>query len=957
VAAAAAAVAVGQVATAPATRPAGATTAAATGAATTGPATTTATTTTAPAAKISLSFKDAPLDAVLDYLAQTAGFAVVKEGPVDGRVTIQSKQAVSADEAVALVNAALKANGFTAIRDERVLRIAAREKAKKGNIPVHFGADPKEIAASDELVTQVIPIQNVNATKLREDLKPLLAPEADVTANEASNTIIITDVSSSIRRVALIIAGLDKHQAATSEMRVIALKYANAAQTVKLIETFFKAQAGGPAMTPEMQMRMQQQGQPVPPQKSGPDRHGQGVVTAADDRTNSVIIMGVPATLKQVEEMIGRLDSNPLPASEVRPFALKFAQAETTAKLINDLYKPPAPQNNDYPFFIRRFGGEEQSKDVKVNAVFDERTNTVIVTAPAEALKAVEATIKMLDASPMATGDLKVFQLKYADAWTVSKLIEDMFKPKDDSGPRFPFFIFSEGPQNQQAKGVRVNVTSDDRTNSLIVSAPTELLKVIEGMVEKLDANPASEDTLFIYHLRNGQSTNLEYVLNVLFGNVSAPGQNPQNQQVGPDGQPLQNRTGGRLNLNGDGANNGGNGMADSRGRSGTNRRTRSNQPGMPRLGAGAAKAFNELTGKVFVVADPDTNSLLVTTATKYKEQVKAIIDDLDRPVQQVLIKVLVAEVKHDNAADLGVDFSVINRRENGRGQTLGANFGNAALRGGLVVSVVEANLTATLHALAENDKLDVLSRPYLLASDNQLANILIGQSVPFVRDSRITESGQQINTVEYRDIGLSLNVTPHINPDGVVILDVMPEISQLTSQQVPISSTTFAPVIAKRSAESRIAVKDGQTVVIGGLMEDRKTLSVDKIPLLGDIPFVGEVFSRTQTTKTKTELLIFLTPHVAQRPESLQPMSEAEAGGTKLTPRAVAPGVFEEHMEGMRRGQSPDTRPVERQSPVNSIDLNAPPTPRPPAPDLLPPPQPPAEQPQRPSTDAPGRE
>jgi general secretion pathway protein D len=335
------------------------------------------------------------------------------------------------------------------------------------------------------------------------------------------------------------------------------------------------------------------------------------------------------------------------------------------------------------------------------------------------------------------------------------------------------------------------------------------------------------------------------------------------------------------------------------------------------------AKAVNDLTGKVFVVADPDTNALLVTTASKYERQVRAIIDDLDRPVPQVLIKVLVAEVKHDNSADLGVDFSVLNKRDSGKGQSASTVFGAPGT--GLIVSILEENLTATLHALAEDDKLDVLSRPYLLASDNQLANILIGQSVPFVNDTRITDTGQQINNIVYRDIGLSLNVTPHINPDGVVIMDVVPEVSQLTSQQVPISSTTFAPVIAKRSAESRVAVKDGQTIVIGGLMEDRRSLAVMKVPLLGDIPVLGQLFSRTQATKSKTELLIFLTPHVAARPESLEPMSADEESGTKLTPKAVAPGTFQEHMEGMQRGRSPETRPSGAISPVNPIDLSTP--------------------------------
>jgi general secretion pathway protein D len=609
----------------------------------------------------------------------------------------------------------------------------------------------------------------------------------------------------------------------------------------------------------------------------------------------------------------------------MRAFPLKFAQAEATAKLINNLYKPPRQENNDFPFYIRRFGGEESSttKGPQVNAQFDERTNTLIVTAPADVLKSIEEQVKMLDASPMTASDLRVFQLKYADAWTVSKLIEDVFKPKDDSGPRFPFFIFSDGPSPERTKGVKVNVTSDDRTNSLIVSAPQELMKVIEGMVQKLDANPATEDSLFIYHLRNGQAQNLEYVLNVLFGNVNAP-----NQNNGQDGQIQaangdQSRRRSINNNNGNSDTTTGGSTSFTSGRNNPNNRRANRQNGMPRLSPGMAKAVNDLTGKVFVVADPDTNALLVTTASKYERQVRAIIDDLDRPVPQVLIKVLVAEVKHDNSADLGVDFSVLNKRDSGKGQSASTVFGAPGT--GLIVSILEENLTATLHALAEDDKLDVLSRPYLLASDNQLANILIGQSVPFVNDTRITDTGQQINNIVYRDIGLSLNVTPHINPDGVVIMDVVPEVSQLTSQQVPISSTTFAPVIAKRSAESRVAVKDGQTIVIGGLMEDRRSLAVMKVPLLGDIPVLGQLFSRTQATKSKTELLIFLTPHVAARPESLEPMSADEESGTKLTPKAVAPGTFQEHMEGMQRGRSPETRPSGAISPVNPIDLSTP--------------------------------
>src|SRR3954471_3573181 len=202
-----------------ATRPAGAATPAATqpagGRAATGPA-----------ASLSLNFKDAPLDTVLDYLSQQAGFAVIKDGPVDGRVTIQSKQPVSAEEAVTLVNAALKVNGFTMVReDARLLRVVARDKAKKGNVPVRFGNKPDDIAATDELITQVIPLANVSATKLKEDLKPLIAPEADVASNDASNTLVVTDTSNNIRRLVRIIAAMDQQEGAALEIRTIALKY------------------------------------------------------------------------------------------------------------------------------------------------------------------------------------------------------------------------------------------------------------------------------------------------------------------------------------------------------------------------------------------------------------------------------------------------------------------------------------------------------------------------------------------------------------------------------------------------------------------------------------------------------------------------------------------------------------------------------------------------------------
>jgi len=871
---------------------------------------------------------------VLDYLSEVAGYVIIKEVPLDGRASVMSKRPVNAQEAIALLRTVLAGNGFTVIENGRQLKIIAREKAKKADLPVHYGADPDVIEATDELITQVIPVMNMDAVKLRQDLTPLIGTDADVTANEASNAIVITDTSANVRRVVRVISALDKRESASSDLRIVQLRFAQAAATAKLLVSIFQGEGGGGGAMSRQQMEMmmmqqQQQGGPGgPPGRSersgripgnGIDQalHGGHVNAVADERTNSLIITAPTETLKLIDSILKELDSNPEPAAELKAITLKFADADATAKLLNSTFKPDEGGGGRNLFAMLYGMPTPEAQHEHINITSDSRTNSLIVSAPAEAMKQIETLVQQLDANPATTSEMKVFTLKHANAFDAADLIKDLFPTEKDNATPLRYILFG-GSAPAAPRGAKVTTASDDRTNTLIVTAPSELMKGIGDLVSQLDVNPASEDTLFIYRLKNGQATNLETVLNNLFGNINQGGagrpQQPQQGQPGQNGQLGQNGQGqqGQQGLARSGGQSGGTGIGARYG-------TRNGQPNATagaksRLSPGAASATNELTGKVFVVADTDTNSLLVTTAVKYEEKVREIIGELDRPVPQVLIKVLIAEVTHDRSDDLGLDYSVLNVRPNGNGSTLTQNLGNAAAAttsGGLSVAVVESNITATLHALATTDKLDVLSRPYILTSDNQEANITVGDEVPFITDTRVTDTGQTINTLQYQDIGIILDVTPHINPDGLVILDVSPEISQLTGQTVTISQGAAAPVFAKRSSTSRVAIADGQTIVIGGLMQDQITQTITKVPLLGDLPFVGPAFSRYQNTKTKTELLIFLTPHVAPVPESLRHMSSDELRGTTLTPNAVAPGTFQEHMRGMQRGGAVPTQPA----------------------------------------------
>jgi general secretion pathway protein D len=760
---------------------------------------------------LTFSFKDASLDAVLDYLSQTAGFTVIKLKPATGRVTMFTRTPVTPEAAVVYLNSALKNDGLTAIQMGKLLKITSLDDAKHADIPVRFGDDPSKIENTDELITQIIPVRSVDAVKLKTDLQPLVNTDADLTANAASNTLIITDTSANIRRVVEIVSGLDKQETEASDIRVKQLKYADATAAATLIMSIFS-----------------------PTQQTTQQNGGFG----------------------------------------------------------------------GFPFF--RFGGGGG--------------------APG-------------GGAPGGGGGFGGGGFGGGGF--------------GGGGGRGGFGGGGAGgggggaaaaAQAESGNTGHVQASADERTNTIVVSGPPDTLAVIDGVLNQLDSNPVADQDFFIYRVKNGQAVDMASTLNGLFSGSSATSSTASRSQFASG---TGNRISGSSSFGGGGgggigggggfgggglgggggsglggALGGGAGGGTNRGLGGTTggglagRATAAGANGGVGVG-GAGSVANaggvaELIGQVYVVADQDTNSLLVATATKYEDRVKGVIEQLDSRVQQVLIKVLIAEVTHDNDLNFGTDFSIldINKDYTGKGQTFKSTLGAAAAAaststpGGFVFSALEGNISVTLQALAQQNKLDVLSRPYILTSDNQEADITVGNEVPFITSTDVDSTGGIHNSTTYEDIGIILTVTPHINPEGLVTMLVSPQISALTDQTVTISTGVSLPVIELRSADSYLTVRDGQTVVIGGMMQDQKTSGVSKIPLLGDIPLLGKLlFSYTTISKTKTELLIFLTPHVAAEPDLLKPMGEDEMRGLRLVPSSVEPGVFQEHMRGMERG------------------------------------------------------
>ena len=172
---------------------------------------------------------------------------------------------------------------------------------------------------------------------------------------------------------------------------------------------------------------------------------------------------------------------------------------------------------------------------------------------------------------------------------------------------------------------------------------------------------------------------------------------------------------------------------------------------------------------------------------------------------------------------------------------------------------------------MESDGRLEILSRPQILAADNQPASIDIGQRVPFVTGSSYNERGFLVNSFTYENVGVQLSVTPRISIDGVVKMEVEPTISSLSSSKVPISENFEAPVINNRSATTQVSVQNGQTIVIGGLISTQDEERITKIPVLGDIPYLGAAFKRTKTSRSRTELLIIMTPYVINSPEEVE--------------------------------------------------------------------------------------
>ncbi|HOX02948.1 MAG TPA: hypothetical protein P5555_10970 [Candidatus Paceibacterota bacterium] len=321
--------------------------------------------------------------------------------------------------------------------------------------------------------------------------------------------------------------------------------------------------------------------------------------------------------------------------------------------------------------------------------------------------------------------------------------------------------------------------------------------------------------------------------------------------------------------------------------------------------------------GEATITSDPETRRLIVITDEETNLHISQVITNLDRPKPQVLIKVVFLEVTHNKGSDIGIQGQYTHVNSGNTTNDISSIFGLNAIPldfgGAGFYKILSDDFQVIARAIASAGKTEVLSRPSIMARNNQEAVITVGQEIPYITDTRITDNGQTINTVQYQDIGIILRVTPFITSDGLVEMIVAPEISTLSDKTVPISETVDAFVIAKRSAETVVVTPNGHPIIIGGLMENHQTESVRKIPLLGDIPLLGLAFRRTEKANTKTELIIILTPHIVNQPTEVAALTNRERQQAQLVPQAFSEQELDRFIDAL---------PVKAADPNELIDV-----------------------------------
>ncbi|MBL8818145.1 MAG: hypothetical protein JNL58_19110 [Planctomyces sp.] len=693
---------------------------------------------------------------------------------------------------------------------------------------------------------EVVYLQNVQGEALDqliedvlEDLTDPLQGRVSITPLVKPNALLLIGWGEAVAAAKKLIARLDEAVAPQTQMQIFSLKHAAAAQVESTVTEFLNNRGG---LAPEVRI-------------------------TADPRTNSVMVNAAPRDMQEVVRMIQKLDA-PSSASvnQARIYQLKNALAADVAQTITSaILAARGGTGGQRTAALEMLMVGPDGHSVMASGLLDEvkltpdaRTNRIFITGPPDSVPLVEELIRSLDESPAASAQIKVFQITNGDATDLVQILRSLF-PEQAAVSNVPQLATAEGENAL----VPVRFSVDIRTNSIIATGAAGDLRIIEVLLLRLDEADSQERVNKVYRLKNSPALDVanavsNFLRSERIVNQAAPGrQNP----------------------------------------------------------------FTQIESEVVVVPEPVGNALIISATPRYFEQIMELIEGLDAQPPQVMIQVILAEVELENLHEFGVELGLqdsllFDRSLLGSLLTPGYDFngkplGNANTPasldtrgkvggqatshfslgrtnndtgfGGLVLSASSENVSVLLRAMNQSRNMEILSRPQIMTLDNQPAFIQVGQRVPRIVGTSINQVGQ-VNTVELENVGLILGVTPRISPEGMVVMEIDAEKSEVGPEieGIPVSVSADGEVIRSprvdiTTAQTTVSAASGQTIVIGGLITSNNSSISRRVPWLSDVPLVGNLFRFDGSANSRKELLIILTPHVVRGQEEGEYIKQVE--------------------------------------------------------------------------------
>jgi type II secretion system protein D len=678
-----------------------------------------------------------------------------------------------------------------------------------------------------------------------------------------------------------------------------------------------------------------------------PSGLGTRVKVIAEFRANAIIVQAAPRDLAEVAQIIAKLDVDQTPSGhEVRVFKLRNSSAEQLAPALQEAItgvgvggqqqqqqqaggaggagggqtSPAIATRPAVSLQIQRLSPEGQEliksgvlSNMRITA--DTASNSLIIVGPPSSMDLMAELIRQLDNLPPASAEIKVFPIVNGDATTLTEMLQTLFGQQQGAGAQGLGLQTATGAGESALVPLRFSV--DQRTNSVIASGNRGDLDVVYQILVRLDVPDLGQRVTTVFRLNNAPAADVATAINNLLGRLT-----DLNQST-------------------------------------------------PEL----ITPYQLIEREILIEPEIVTNSLIVSATPAYFEQIRKIINELDRRPPMIAIQVLIAEVTLNDDEQFGVEWGLqdsllfdrsisTNRfnfnnssfpndntaaslatRENLAGQALSnltvGRIDPALGFGGLVLSASNESVNVLLRALEASSRAQIISRPMVQTLDNQLAYVNVGALVPRITGTTSNQTGIVNPTVDDISVGVILEVTPRTSPDGTIVMQINATKSSVGDDATGIPIFTDAagnvirsPQIPLTTAQTIVSARHGQTVILGGLITNAQTESTRRIPYMADIPVLGRLFRFDTVSMARTELLIIMTPFIIQNEEQNDLLNQRE---TERMSWCIADIVNIHGPVGVSGNPAFNTHPADVIFP--DIDPTAPPPASPmPADPLLPP-------------------